>query len=75
VALVLAVQAGLLDPLPLPGVIEFRRGLGAALDQDAPKAVSQIQETGTLDDALKQSLSEVLKKYAASMTPKQAAQP
>ena len=75
VALVLAVQAGLLDPLPLPGVIEFRRGLGAALDRDAPKAVSQIEATGTLDDALKQDLGEVLKKYATSLTPEPAAQP
>ena len=75
VALVLAVQAGLLDALPLSDVIEFRRGLGAALDQDAPKAVSQIEETGTLDDTLKQGLSAVLKKYAASLTPEPAAQP
>ena len=75
VALVLAVQAGLLDPLPLTGVIEFRRGLGAALDRDAPKAVQQIQETGSLDDALKQAVLEAMKKYATSLPPAKADQP
>ena len=75
VALVLAVQAGLLDPLPLPGVIEFRRGLGEALDRDAPQAVHQIQETGSLDDTLKRALQEAMKKYAASMAPAKVAQP
>ena len=35
VALVLAVQSGLLDPLPLPAVVEFRRGLRDALDRGA----------------------------------------
>jgi F-type H+-transporting ATPase subunit alpha len=75
VALVLAVQAGLLDPLPLTGVIEFRRGLSEALDREAPKAVGQIQETGALDDAMKQTLLAAMKKYAAAMTPAKAAQP
>ena len=51
VALVLAVQSGLLDPLPLPVVAEFRQGLRDALDRGAPDAVRLIQETGTLDDA------------------------
>jgi len=66
VALVLAVQAGLLDPLPPTGVTEFRRGLGEALDRDAPKAVAQIEETGTLDDTLKQVVLDAMKKLASS---------
>ena len=51
VALVLAVQSGLLDPLPLPAVAAFRRGLHDALDQRCPEAVRMIQETGALDEA------------------------
>ena len=35
VALMLAVQSGLLDPLPLEAVAAFRAGLPAALDRDA----------------------------------------
>src|SRR5271154_3519340 len=73
VALVLAVQSGLLDALPLTGVIEFRRGLGEALDRDAPKAVRMIQDSGTLGDARKQALSQTLRQYAQSFIPAKAA--
>ena len=75
VALVLAVQAGLLDPLPVAGVAEFRRGLGAALDRDAPKAVAQIEETGALDEALKQVVLAAMKNYAAAMPRAKTGQP
>jgi F-type H+-transporting ATPase subunit alpha len=69
VALVLAVQSGLLDPLPLPAVAEFRSGLRDALDRGAPDAVRLIQESGTLDDALKQALHETLRQHVQSVTP------
>ena len=69
VALVLAVQSGLLDPLPLPAVAEFRSGLRDALDRGAPDAVRLIQESGTLDDALKQALHETLRQHLQSVTP------
>jgi F-type H+/Na+-transporting ATPase subunit alpha len=69
VALVLAVQSGLLDALPLPVVVEFRRGLRDELDRNAPETVRLIQETGTLDDARKQALCETLRQYAQSVTP------
>ncbi|MEI9924307.1 MAG: hypothetical protein WDN50_12955 [Bradyrhizobium sp.] len=36
VALDLAVQSGLLDPLPLSAVSAFRQGLGEAIDRGAP---------------------------------------
>jgi F-type H+-transporting ATPase subunit alpha len=80
VALVLTVQSGLLDPLPLPLVTTFRRGLGATLDRDAPNIVRQIQESGTLDEAGKQALREVLRKFVqtlvpATVTPKTAERP
>ena len=67
VALVLAVQSGLLDPLGLPDVVAFRRGLRDALDRAAPDTVRLIQETGTLDGAHKQALRDALGHYVQSM--------
>ena len=69
VALVLAVQSGLLDALSLPAVIAFRRDLRDALDRGAPDAVRLIEETGTLDDTRKSTLQETLRSYAQSLTP------
>ncbi|MGF7212730.1 F-type H+-transporting ATPase subunit alpha [Skermanella aerolata] len=69
VALVLAVQSGMLDALPLPIVVAFRRGLGDAIDRGAPDAVRLIQKTGTLDDKLKQSLRDALRRYAETLAP------
>ncbi len=75
VALVLAVQSGLLDPLPLAAVAAFRNGLREALDRDAAEAVRQMQGTGTLDDAGKQALQEMLRRYAESVRPPGLASP
>lgn len=69
VALVLAIQSGLLDPLPLPLVTQFRKGLGDAIDIGAPDAVRSIQEAGLLEDAQKQALLETLRKYVQTFTP------
>jgi F-type H+-transporting ATPase subunit alpha len=69
VALALAVQAGLLDSLPLPAVPAFRQGLAAALDQLASGPVRQIQGEGTLDEPGKQALLATLTNYVASVTP------
>jgi F-type H+-transporting ATPase subunit alpha len=69
VGLVLAVQAGLLDKLPLPVIPAFRAGLAAALDQSVPAAVRQLQDTGTLDAPGRQALLEALKVHAASVAP------
>ena len=68
VALVLAVQGGLLDALSLPNAIVFRAGMTAALDRGAADVVTQIQATGTLDGAHKQTLLETLRQYAHSIT-------
>jgi F-type H+-transporting ATPase subunit alpha len=68
VALVLAVQSGLLDALPLPGVAQYRDGLSDALDRGAADVVALIQATGTLDNARKKTLLETLKHYADSVT-------
>jgi F-type H+-transporting ATPase subunit alpha len=64
VALVLAVQSGLLDALPVAAVVAFRRGLRDMLDRGATDAVRTVQDSGTLDEKQKQALLEVLKQYA-----------
>jgi F-type H+-transporting ATPase subunit alpha len=75
VALVLAVQSGLLDALPLPAMIEFRRGLREAIDRGAPDAVRTIQESGALDDGPQQALRETLRRYLDTMLPAAAPAP
>ncbi|WP_010189016.1 F0F1 ATP synthase subunit alpha [Sphingomonas sp. PAMC 26605] len=69
VALVLAVQGGLLDALPLPAIPEFRKGLAEMIDRDAADAVAMMQKDGTLDDNAKKALLGALKAYAASAAP------
>ncbi|MEX1660742.1 F0F1 ATP synthase subunit alpha [Thioclava sp. 15-R06ZXC-3] len=56
VALMLAVQTGLLDDLDEPLVAGFRAGLPAALDRDAASAVDAIAGQGSLDDSTKAAL-------------------
>ncbi len=69
VALILSIQSGLFDPLPLLAVEEFRRGLADAIDRGAPDAVRLIEETGTLDAPHKQALREALQHYVQGVTP------
>ena len=63
VALVLALQSGLLDPLPLEAIEKFRAQLPAWLNRAAPKIVEALARSGELDDAghadLKKSLSDL----------------
>jgi F-type H+-transporting ATPase subunit alpha len=73
VALVLAVQSGLLDPLPLPAVAQLRQGLREVLDRDVPGIVRRIEETGELDGAGKQAIRKALQSYIQTLTP--AAEP
>ncbi len=49
VALMLAVQSGLLDPLPLEAVKAFRAGLPDLLDRDAADVLATLEQTGDLD--------------------------
>ncbi len=67
VALVMAVQAGMLDALKLPDIVRFREGLRAAIDGGAPDAVKMIQDTGTIDDSRKKSLTDHLAAYAKTI--------
>jgi F-type H+-transporting ATPase subunit alpha len=79
-ALVLAVQFGLLDSLPLPAVAQFRQNLPGALDHRAPDVVRLIEETGALDEASAQALREMLRAFAQTFAvsappPKAASKP
>ncbi|OYY91827.1 MAG: F0F1 ATP synthase subunit alpha [Sphingomonas sp. 28-66-16] len=69
VALVLAVQGGLLDVLPLSAISDFRKGLADMIDRDATDAVAMIQNDGTLDDDDKATLITALDTYAKSVAP------
>jgi F-type H+-transporting ATPase subunit alpha len=69
VALVLAVQGGLLDALPLKVIPAFRKGLAEVIDRDAADAVAAIQVHGTLDEVRKQVLVGALAAYAKRFTP------
>lgn len=50
VAIVVALQSGLFDPLPVEAVNRLRGAIGPALDRDATAAVKQIETDGTLDE-------------------------
>lgn len=68
VALLLAVQAGALDPLPLEVVAAFRAGLPAALDRDAADILPAIAETGGVDATAREVLMSAIARLAASLS-------
>jgi F-type H+-transporting ATPase subunit alpha len=72
VALVTAVQSGLLDALPLDRVIAFRAGLADCIDTSAGDAVRQIETNGTLDADGRRALLAALRAYAQTVTPQSA---
>ncbi len=67
VALVLAVQNGLLDPIPVEVVPRFRSGVAGALDSEAGDAVQALDETGTISDAQKDAMLGAMKSLAANI--------
>lgn len=79
IALMRAVQAGLLDPLPLEAVADFRAGLPAALDRDAPEAVAALAPTakasGEMAAHVSAALMAALTRFAASFHADPAAPP
>ncbi len=72
VALVLALQSGLLDDLPLECVGKFRSELPSWLDRSVAPIVGEIERTGSLDDAnsskMKASLSALVTRLAPPST-------
>ncbi|MBN2907383.1 MAG: F0F1 ATP synthase subunit alpha [Rhodobacteraceae bacterium] len=73
VALLLAVQSGLLDPLPLEAVTAFRTDLPTALDRDVPEVMRAIDDTGALDADARATLMDAMSRLAASLTPAEPA--
>jgi F-type H+-transporting ATPase subunit alpha len=67
VALILSVQTGLLDALPLAAIPAFLKGLPEALDRGAADAVAAIQKTGALDEANKAKLRSTLQTYLGTL--------
>jgi F-type H+/Na+-transporting ATPase subunit alpha len=74
VALVLALQSGLLDRLPLEDVGKFRAQLPAWLDRSAPKLVEALEQSGKLDDAARDELIKVLADLVAQIAPASTAE-
>ena len=72
VALVLALQGGLLDHLPLENIGKFRSELPGWLDRTAAPIVDEIERTKRLNDAksagLKASLSALVTRLAPQST-------
>ncbi|MBB5374238.1 F0F1 ATP synthase subunit alpha [Acidocella aromatica] len=64
VALVTAVQSGLLDAFTPDKLAAFRAGLGARLMRDAGAEVQMVATTGRLDEAKRAALLAVLQAYA-----------
>ena len=69
VALVIALQSGLLDAVPVADLARFRLGLRDALDRGAADAVRMVQDTGKLDDARKASIQAALRQLVQAVTP------
>jgi F-type H+-transporting ATPase subunit alpha len=69
VALIVALQTGLLDRVPLEGVGRFRSELPAWLDRSMAALVEQIERSGQLDDTGRVQLREGLTGLAAKLEP------
>jgi F-type H+-transporting ATPase subunit alpha len=69
VALVHAVQAGLVDGLPLELVPRFRRELPSWLDRLAAPTVATIQQSGRLDSANRAELEKCARALVSAILP------
>ena len=73
VALVLALQRGLLDRLPLELIGMFRTELPGWLDGAAQTVVNEIKRTGRLDEAKAAELTAALATIVTRLTPQAGA--
>jgi F-type H+-transporting ATPase subunit alpha len=64
VGLAAAVQAGLLDAMPLDRFGVFRDGLGAAIQRHASEAVAQIAASGALSGPAARIFQDALRRHA-----------
>lgn len=65
VALLVALEAGVLDPLAPAAIWQFRERLPDRLDRDAPEAVAACRSGATLDDDTRAALLVVARALAA----------
>ncbi|MGA7809458.1 F0F1 ATP synthase subunit alpha, partial [Bradyrhizobium sp.] len=72
VALVLALQTGALDSVPLDDIARFRRELSPWLDSKAKAVVDAIERTGQLDGSDRAKLAAELSALASSIRPANA---
>lgn len=75
VALVLALQGGLLDALPLEHIAKFRSELPAWLDGSAASIVDGIERTGRLDGTESADLKANISALVARLGPPSASEP
>lgn len=64
VALMIAVQSGLLDSLPPAAIAAFRAALPQFLDKQAPDTIAAINAAGRLDPAMRALLMDALLRLA-----------
>jgi F-type H+-transporting ATPase subunit alpha len=74
VALVIALQSGLLDRLPLDDIRKFRAALPAWLDRSAAAIIDEIERTGRLDDAKNAELKTYLSALVSQFMPPAASE-
>ena len=67
-ALLIAVQSGVLDKLPLDAVAAFRAGLATALDTEAPEILETIATADRLDAPTRERLVAAITRFAASLS-------
>jgi F-type H+-transporting ATPase subunit alpha len=69
VALVLALQSGLLDSLPFDRIAQFRAQLPAWLDRSAPNIIERLARSGEFDEPAAAELKEILAALASQLAP------
>jgi F-type H+/Na+-transporting ATPase subunit alpha len=67
VALLLAVQSGVLDALPLKAVATFRTGLAAVLNAEAGEAMRALGDGAEMSEATRDALLDVMRRFADSL--------
>ncbi len=73
VALLLALDEGMLDSLPLEKVAGFRNSLAQWLGENAAAPIERIRSTGELDDATRAALLRSMAEHVAHVAGSAAA--
>ena len=68
VALLRALQSGLLDQLPLPAVALFRAGLRGRIEHNAADVARLVEETGRLAEVPRTALDRTLQQWVQELT-------